>query len=169
MARAYRASEPVRRNPSALSELVQAAAYSTDSWLAASAMLLLALAGCGRSDIATVTGRVTFRGAAVPDADVRFILANRPEAVGRTGPGGVYHLSTFRRDDGCFVGKATVAISPWAEGFESRPDDHLTGRKPEPPMPRPDIPERYRQPHTSPLSADIVPGRQNVHDFELGQ
>ena len=169
MARAYRASEPVRRNPSALSELVQAAAYSTDSWLAASAMLLLALAGCGRSDIATVTGRVTFRGAAdglgaVGDNETYVSIGHR-----RTGPGGVYHLSTFRRGDGCFVGKAAVAISPWAEGFESRPDDHLTGRKPEPPRPRPDIPERYRQPPTSPLSADIVPGRQNVHDFELGQ
>jgi hypothetical protein len=157
----------MQRKPSALRHLVEANSYATGSCLAVAAVLLLT-GGCGRSDMASVTGRVTFRGAPVPDADVRFIPANLPEAVGRTGPDGVYRLSTFRSGDGCFVGKTAVAISPWAEGFVSRPDDHLTGRKPEPPKPRPDIPERFRQPATSPLSADIVPGRQNAHDFELG-
>lgn len=129
--------------------------------------MLAVAGGCGRSDIVRVTGRVTHGGAAVPDAVMRFIPANRPEAIGRTDADGVYSLSTFQKGDGCFIGNARVVVIPWETPFESLPDDHLTGRKPPPGKQRPDIPLRFRQAHTSPLSVDVIAGQKNEHNFSL--
>lgn len=132
------------------------------------ALLVAATAtGCGKSDLVAVTGRVTFKQAAVPDAVVRFIPAGYPEAFGRTDADGVYQLTTVRKGDGCFPGEARIVIVPWVEGFEPRADDAVTGRKPPPVKPRPDIPARYRQAVSSPLTVTVSPDGDNVHNLEL--
>jgi hypothetical protein len=130
-------------------------------------LLPAAAIGCGKSEMAAVSGRVTFNQAAVPDAVVRFIPSGHPEAFGRTDGEGVYRLTTVRKGDGCFLGEARVVIVPWVEGFEPRADDAVTGRKPPPVKPRPDIPRRYRQAASSPLTVTITPDGENIHDFEL--
>jgi len=130
-------------------------------------LLPAAAIGCGKSEMAAVSGRVTFNQAAVPGAVVRFIPSGHPEAFGRTDGEGVYRLTTVRKGDGCFLGEARVVIVPWIEGFEPRADDAVTGRKPPPVKPRPDIPRRYRQAASSPLTVTITPDGENIHDFEL--
>ena len=53
------------------------------------------------------------------------------------------------------------------------PEASLSGYFPDdpaytpPPENRTDIPEKYRLPYTSPLSAEVVAGRDNTVDFEL--
>jgi hypothetical protein len=134
-------------------------------------LLLLAaagLVGCGRGGgLAPVSGTVTYRGQPVPGASVAFI----PETVGALPASGLtdntgrYELMTTVPGDGVPPGKYLVAI---------------TARGPDKPLPPgeasvvvgdavpgdPLIPERYFQPDTSGLTAE-VPAGGTTADFTL--
>ena len=70
--------------------------------------------------------------------------------------------SSDLKGDGGFAGTSVVTITPWNEPFDS-----IAGGKPPPERPRPDIPERYRDAATSPLTAEVVAGKANVCDLNL--
>jgi len=124
-------------------------------------------AGCGRREMGPVSGTLRYQGNPVPDAVVKFTAQSRPTAVGRTDAEGRYSLTTFRKGDGAYGGSHRVAVIPWMEGWADLPDDAQTGRKPPPTVPRPDIPERFRQLSQSPLKAEVVAGKNNVIDLDL--
>ena len=125
-------------------------------------IVILVAVGCGRSDMAKVSGTVTWQGKPVPDAIVEFVPANRPGAVGRTDAAGRYSLTTLKPGDGAFVGPVRVIVQPFVPGFD--PDKP----RPSPPS-RTDIPDRYRTADKTPLTAEVVAGKKNQFDFELAQ
>jgi hypothetical protein len=127
-------------------------------------LLLLAAVGCGPPEMGQVSGMVTFKGKPLPMAVIRFQPESRPMAVGVTDNQGRYRLSTKARFDGAYGGRHVVTISPWVLGFGQEPLDPAYVP---PPLNRGDIPEKYRIGYTSPLSADVVAGRDNTIDFEL--
>lgn len=126
-----------------------------------------AAVGCGRREMGPVSGTLKYQGNPVPDATVKFTTPSRPTAVGRTDAEGRYTLTTFRKGDGAYGGSHRVVVIPWMDGWVDLPDDAETGRKPPPVLPRPDIPEQFRQPTESPLKAEVVAGKNNVIDLEL--
>ena len=124
--------------------------------------------GCGgRKDMGRVSGTVTYQGKPVPEAVLRFTVKDKYPGLARTDAAGRYTLNTLRKGDGGFAGASVVTITPWVEPFIERPDDAITGRKPPPEVPRPDIPDRYRTLTNPPLAAEIIAGKNNVIDFKL--
>ena len=127
-------------------------------------LLLAGAVGCGPPLMGPVSGRVTFKGKPVPMAVVRFQPQSRPMGVGVTDTDGRYRLSTKKPLDGAYGGHHIVSVYPWQLGVGQEPLDPAYTPLPED---RADIPDKYRAPHTSPLSADVVAGRDNMIDFEL--
>ena len=129
--------------------------------LAAICLVCLLLAGgCGRPTMAKVSGTVTSQGKPVADAIVQFLPANRPGAGCRTDASGKYALTTFKPGDGAYLGPCKVVVMPFVPGID--PDKPAP-----PPKPRPDIPDKYRDSSTTPLSAEVKRGVKNTFDFEL--
>lgn len=139
------------------------------SFVATCTVFVLTAVGCGRSDMAKVSGTVTWQGKPVPDAIVEFVPANRPGAVGRTDAAGRYSLTTLKPGDGAFVGPVRVIVQPFVPGND--PDKPPPSPQTRPPMPpsRTDIPDRYRTTDKTPLTAKVVAGKRNQFDFELAQ
>ena len=127
-------------------------------------VLLAGAVGCSRAEMGPVSGRVTFKGKPVPMAVVRFQPQSRQIGVGVTDTDGNYRLSSKRPLDGAYGGRHVVSVYPWQLGVGQEPLDPAYTPLPEN---RADIPEQYRAPHTSPLTADVVAGRDNTIDFEL--
>jgi hypothetical protein len=123
-----------------------------------------AVAGCQRRDMGRVQGRVTFEGAAVPEALVSFRLGNRPAAAGMTDADGHFVLHTFSKGDGSFTGRCRVTVVPYQDMTDPYSPLQAPGEKP-----RPDIPKIYRTQETTPLNAEVVSGRQNVFTFDMKQ
>ena len=111
-----------------------------------------ALVGCGRRDLARVSGRVVFKGQPVANALVMFVPPAGPAAGAVTDAEGRYALRTGGAyGNWVFTGRCEVSVG------ESDPyHPKLT-------LP---IPGRLASPVTSGLSADLVPG-PNVCDFDL--
>ena len=131
-------------------------------------LTFLCAVGCGgRKDMGRVSGTVTYQGKPVPEAVLRFTVKDKSPGLARTDAAGRYTLNTLRKGDGGFAGASVVTITPWVEPFIERPDDAITGRKPPPEVPRPDIPDRYRTADKTPLAAEIIAGKSNVIDFKL--
>lgn len=132
-------------------------------WVAMSLGLgATAMSGCQRRDMGRVKGRVTFEGAAVPDALVSFRLGNRPAAAGRTDADGHFVLHTFSKGDGSFGGRCRVTVVPYQD--MTNPYSPLQAPEEEP---RPDIPEIYRLQDTTPLNAEVAAGKENVFTFDM--
>ena len=126
--------------------------------------LLAGAVGCGPPLMGPVRGRVTFKGKPVPMAVVRFQPQTRQIGVAVTDNDGRYRLSTKQPLDGAYGGHHVVIVYAWQLGVGQEPLDPAYTP---PPEDRTDIPDKYRVPHTSPLSADVVAGRDNTIDFEL--
>jgi hypothetical protein len=136
-------------------------------WAAFGPALMLLLAGgvgCSPPLLGPVRGRVTFKGKPVPMAVVRFQPQSRQIGVAVTDNDGRYRLSTKKPLDGAFGGHHVVSVYPWQLAVGQEPLDPAYVPLPEN---RADIPEQYRVPHTSPLTADVVAGRDNTIDFDL--
>ena len=124
--------------------------------------LLIGVTGCGNPGMAKVSGTVTFRGTPVPDAVVQFIPPGKPGAADRTDAEGRFSLTTLKPGDGAYVGQGRVTITPYVEWVGSDNPRPLS-------RPRPDIPDRYRTPDKTPLTAEVVAGRNNVIQLELDE
>jgi len=121
--------------------------------LAISTSLLL---GCTASDApktAPVSGTVTMDGKPLAGASVTFFPTSKgPMATGNTNEKGEFTLMTNHPGDGAPVGTHRVAIGNAEEGRRRS---------------GPNIPDRYGQPGTSGLTAEVKPGQKNVVRFEL--
>jgi hypothetical protein len=129
---------------------------------AALVAVLLALAGCSSARTAQVSGIVTYRGKPVPAAVVTFVARGAPAVFSGTDAEGRYSVTVLCPDSAAAGDRHTVMVTPAirisADGIT--PD-------PATPLVRPDIPGRYNAAESTPLSAEIVAGRDTVVDIAL--
>ncbi len=137
-------------------------------------LLFAFLAGCGSHlpETAKVQGKVTWNGAPVAGGTIVFYPEKGRPAMATIQSDGSYRLTTFKDGDGAVLGKHKVTIEA----------SRVTG----PPAPKSMeeemrgvgtidrslnaiewiVPQRYSQPDTSPLRADVA-GGANVINFDL--
>jgi hypothetical protein len=134
------------------------------------ALLLLALAGCGKpSRSVPAGGRVMLDGQPIAGAAVLFSpVAGGVPGRATTAEDGSFTLSTFDIGDGALVGVHRVGISKMdVTGFVATEDGlsgKLDGRQIQV---RALIPERYMNPATSGLEAEVKRGSGNRFEFGL--
>jgi hypothetical protein len=119
--------------------------------------------GCskrGGMETAPVSGKVAYRGKAVPTGTVMFVPAEGPAATGEIAKDGTYTLTTYKAGDGAVIGKHKVTITALEGMGESLPEQ----RSPTPP---PLIPAKYLSDTTSGLTADVKAGTTNQINFDL--
>jgi hypothetical protein len=117
------------------------------------ALVMLAAAGCGEHDPpprGVVRGQVTFRGTPLPGGLIVFTPdedfgGHGPCAVGAIGSDGRYTLTTDGAA-GAPAGKHKVTVVG-PDGWR--------------------LPDRFLDPQTSTLKAEVIAGRENVVDFRL--
>ena len=121
------------------------------AWLA-TLLALVALPGCGRHNMAAVTGTVTYQGRPVPDAFVMFSPAAGPAAGAVTDAAGIYILQTGGPyGDRVFTGRCHIAVS------DANPEGRSRDVR---------ILPRLADAGMSGLVADLTPGA-NVVNLEL--
>jgi hypothetical protein len=156
----------VRRERAALAGRVRGAGLGRCKGIAIALVVIvvssLAAAGCRRSDMALVSGRVTFEGRPVPKAIVRFVPESRPMAAAGTDDDGRYRLTTRRPMDGAYIGQHKVVVAPWMPGAG---DTSGVTAEPE----RPDIPKIVRNADSTPLTVEVTAAGPNEFDFDLGE
>ena len=109
-------------------------------------------AGCGRRNMATVTGKVAYQGKPVPDAFVMFSPAAGPASGAVTDASGEYRLLTGgRHGNRVFTGHCRIAVS------DANPEGRSRDVR---------ILPRLADTATSGLEADLVPG-ENVVNLDL--
>lgn len=123
----------------------------TTVWLVA-ALVAAGVTGCGPRTMATVTGKVSFRGQPVPDAFVMFSPAAGPAAGAVSTADGTYRLVTGGPYGGrVFTGRCQITVT------DANPEGRSRGVR---------ILPRLADPTTSGLAADLVAGA-NVVDLDL--
>ena len=131
-------------------------------------LVLLSLAavvmtGCskkGALETAPVSGKVTYRGKAVPTGTVMFVPDEGPAATGEIDSSGSYKLTTYSTDDGAVIGKHKVTITALQGMGDALPEQ----RSPTPP---PLVPAKYLSGETSGLVAEVKAGTNNEVNFDL--
>lgn len=127
--------------------------------LAATAMLVFALAGCQRGtekQTGTVSGQVTKAGQPVTDAMIRFYSTEMGgHGSAMLGPDGKYKV-----DNPMEVGTYRVSVIP------PPVVDPADGSPPPEPKDNPDIPKRFREFETSDIACQVQPG-ENQFDLDL--
>jgi hypothetical protein len=130
--------------------------------------LLLGVVGCGSSNYARVSGRVTLDGQPLNGARVTFQpigqigdLNSSSGSYAVTKPDGSYALKLVIGDSkGAVVGKHRVEISV-RDGSGST----LVDRSKPKPIPKDNLPERYN--HSSELTFDVPRGGTKTANFDL--
>jgi hypothetical protein len=154
----------------------------TLGWPVAGVVVVL-FAGCGaKSTVSTVpvSGTVTFNGAPLEGADV--ILHTTSEgghnASGRTDSQGKFTLSTYispsENPEGALPGSYKVSISKMEASTGTTPEQMMQkmatggGPKAAPDFePKSAIPEKYRDPTTSGLTATVPEGGDQAMTIDL--
>lgn len=133
----------------------------TRLFAAAALAALVTLAGCGGGGMKTavVRGKVTYKGAAVPNGTVSFIPASGPAATGEIQPDGSYTLTTYRSGDGAVLGPHKVVIVAMQDQAGRLPEERA-------PLPPPIVPVHVTSLATTDLTADVQ-DRENTIDFAL--
>lgn len=132
---------------------------------------LLVVAGCSQSDdgrmqVYPVTGKVTVGGQPAEGAEVVFYGAT-PDLkgpgtippVGTTDANGEFSLTSYEPDDGAPAGKFQVTVF-WPEPIPEGADEEMF-------QPKDRLKEKYLDPETSQLSAEIPVGGAVLAPFEL--
>lgn len=137
-------------------------------------MLLLISMGCGggpdRSSTAPVSGVVTFDGAPLASGTITFETTGSRPASGIIKEGAILNVMTYEPDDGAPIGthkvsitatetaKSAVVANP-GETTDFDPNYMGGGNSL--------IPEKYNNPSTSGLVAEISDSPENVLQFDL--
>jgi hypothetical protein len=114
-------------------------------------LIALAALGCGDGKPVRVQGKVTLDGAPLDGATVTFMSSGdsmRP-ATGYTDQAGVFHLTSFKKDDGAFPGEYRVLVTK-IQSIE-RPPDANSGE--------PDAVLKHYQSLRSQERRSLLPGR----------
>jgi len=137
------------------------------------ALSISLLSGCGPSgpDVAPVRGKVTFQGKPVATGVVMYFPSE-----GRAANGPIESDGTYQLRGGALVGSYKVTIkatkvtnaAPEPKSFEEEVQG-VGARQSQGRGPRLVwiVPEAYSKRSTSPLTAEVVSGQENVIDFEL--
>ena len=117
-----------------------------------------------------VTGRVEIQGVPVDGAKVVFLTASplkgkNYSAFGYTNARGAFTLQTFRDGDGAVAGEHQVTIEKIT--YTEPPSPKNEADNVPPPQETSHLPERYRSPKTSGLTADVEPDRHNTFSFSI--
>ena len=135
--------------------------------LVCAAVLFVATAivtcGCskqGRMETAPVSGKVTYRGKAVPTGTVMFVPGEGPAATGEIGSDGSYKLTTFSTGDGAVIGTHKVTITALQGMGDALPEQRSA-------TPPPLVPAKYLNGETSGLVAEVKPKTKNEMNFDL--
>jgi hypothetical protein len=119
--------------------------------------------GCskkGGMETAPVSGKVTYRGKAVPTGTVMFVPGDGPAATGEIGSDGSYKLTTFSPGDGAVIGTHKVTITA-LQGFGNALPEQRSATPP------PLVPAKYLSGETSGLVAEVKPKTKNEVNFDL--
>jgi hypothetical protein len=129
-------------------------------FLGVALLSLTALPGCSRGrQLGRVKGVVTYHGQPVTSGVIRFQSDSGPAAGGGFDASGQFTLTTRTPNDGALEGSHKVIIQPFYPG---------AGDMPMPPPPDPEnIPKKYRELSTTPLTVTVAGGKLNEFTFEL--
>ena len=134
--------------------------------------MLVMLTGCGpdREPVYPVRGQVLYQGKPAEHAFVVFHPKDASEEAqklrphGRADSDGCFHLTTFTQGDGAPAGGYNVTIVLPGPPPGTDPND----LDPETAMLGPDVLEgRYGNAATTPLTATVAKGKNNLPPFEL--
>lgn len=151
--------------------------------MGAASIGLFLLVGCGpggkaRPAVYPVSGKVTFKGQPVADAEITYQNPDSPRvAYGHTDAEGEYQLSTFGTNDGAVEGEHVVTIAkvqknasaPAMDASQPGEDyDKMMTAAAEGTMEiEHQLPAKYANPETSGLKRKVIPGDVNTFDFDL--
>jgi hypothetical protein len=123
----------------------------------ATTSVLMAIAGCGTSDLAQVTGKVTLDSMPLANAFVEFVPTGGQGSTssGRTNEQGEYALMFSRDTRGASLGPHLVRITTRDVYVDEQGHEAWLPER---------VPRRYHE--ASELSVDVSPGR-NRFDFDL--
>lgn len=126
------------------------------------AVLLLFSTGCGtgRSKLARVSGKVTYKGQPVSNAVITFLpSASSPPATADIQADGTYSLRTPNVGEGAVLGSHVVVMVTRWQGLATGTEEHK-------PPSLVVIPPKYSDPSTSGLTAEVQEG-DNTINFDL--
>lgn len=130
----------------------------------------LTFAGCGpkRPETAQVSGRVTYQGKPVVEGRIMFQPEQGRPATASIAADGTYRLTTFEAGDGAVLGRHRVTIESRRITVPNAPKSFADETKAPVGPPKVEwlVPEKYSNRETSPLTADVKPGR-NAIDFDI--
>jgi hypothetical protein len=129
-------------------------------WISLVAVLSTGCTKKGALETAPVSGKVTYRGKAVPTGTVMFVPDEGPAATGEIDSEGAYKLTTYAAGDGAVIGTHKVTITALQDMKDALPEQ----RSPTPP---PIVPAKYLSAETSGLVAEVKAGTNNEVNFEL--
>lgn len=132
---------------------------------AAGALLAVVVAGCG-SNLAQVSGTVSYDGKPVEQGSIIFETTGARPATGKIVGGKIVEVTTNRPGDGAPPGSHKVAIHAFASSgsaVTANPGD-ATGIASM--QTKSLIPTKYNNPATSGLTVELKPGKNEVN-FEL--
>ena len=129
------------------------ALHSVRPWIVLGLLVSL-LAGCDKNPLAEVRGMVYYEGQPLPQGRIGFYPDEGRPAYGEIVEG-KFQLTTIEAGDGALVGEHRVSIHSDAPTEDPFADAESL------------IPLRYRDPDTSGLTAEVVPGPNLDLRFEL--
>ncbi len=126
--------------------------------LMAGLMLTALLGGCG-SGLYPVEGKLVWKdGSPAKELEGSFVVFDLPEkqtsARGMIGPGGIFHLSTNKPDDGALAGEYTVMVVEVGRKHLGGPDGSALAPGA--------MDARFSDPRTSGLTATVKPGTNQI-------
>jgi hypothetical protein len=132
-------------------------------------LVLAVLSGCSGGSgpkIAPASGRVTYKGKPLPNADVAFAPVDGSRAAqGRTDANGRFTLGTLATNDGAIVGKHQASVMAYGPDRPPKPGEG-TGMPGETVHGDPVIPQKYFAKESSGLEYEVKSGR-NFFEIEL--
>jgi hypothetical protein len=130
------------------------------SSLVAAAALLCAVCGCNQSPLVSATGRVTYKGDAVPSTRVTFYPddGNR-RSTAITDDDGKFTLKFSRTQDGVYRGRHTVGLR-----YEPSAEEELHKIQPKASRQLQEVIARYSDPKKSGLQYEVT---ENGQHFEI--
>lgn len=137
-------------------------------WLIVLLAATVVAAGCGESGLperGEVSGRVTYKGLPLSNAQVTFTPvgeeASRP-ATGRTDAQGRYTLGTFDIADGAVLGSHHVSVIARGPDRPLKPGEFGSGMPGEQVPGDPLIPLKYFSPDSSGLTKEVAEGSNTI-------
>lgn len=88
--------------------------FFRSTWVALALVACAVLAGCGeggKEKVAKVSGKLSYKGAALANVTITFTPAKGRPATGETDAEGKFKLSTFGKDDGAVFGKHKITLA----------------------------------------------------------